>query len=303
MNAMSCHSNHSSMPAWVTISEAAAIINQQQGICITDSDVWRYALYGHLTLSIYFQSPVRMRRIKIVKDSIVLTKVKDDIIGKLCNLSPECLLNDDYWMVKTEGDYISPKSFIVDTPLMGHECIELQRRLALSLDLPPPETGRCNIHCGIIVRDGNHIFQLAEYCTVEQRIDEQLHHLPPSKTELFNRKIDRQHIQNHRSGYFPLYNFPADAWFVIRRTALEQFISHFFKPEDMQEKPTRLSTPVSRLLWLACKHNDHISQLVDHPYKLLSVFEQWALTDGITDRLSGNTLKTALERGSPLSGS
>lgn len=54
MNAMSCHSNHSSMPAWVTISEAAAIINQQQGICITDSDVWRYALYGHLTLSIYF---------------------------------------------------------------------------------------------------------------------------------------------------------------------------------------------------------------------------------------------------------
>ncbi|MGT5847306.1 hypothetical protein ACRW0W_25100, partial [Escherichia coli] len=144
------------------------------------------------------------------------------------------------------------KVLIVDTPLMGHECIELQRRLALSLDLPPPETGRCNIHCGIIVRDGNHIFQLAEYCTVEQRIDEQLHHLPPSKTELFNSKIDRQHIQNHRSGYFPLYNFPADAWFVIRRTALEQFISHFFKPAaEMQEKQIRISTPVSRLLWLA----------------------------------------------------
>lgn len=187
-------SNHSSMPAWVTISEAATIINQQQGGCISDSDIWRYALYGHLILSVYFQSPATMRRIKIIKNNIVLKKVKDDIIGKLCNLSPECLLHDDYWMVKTEGDYLSPRNFIVDTPLMGHECIELQRRLALSLDLPPPGTGRCNIHCGIIVRDGNDIFQLAEYGSVEQRINEQLHHFPPSKAEFFHSKIDRQHI-------------------------------------------------------------------------------------------------------------
>jgi hypothetical protein len=35
------------------------------------------------------------------------------------------------------------------------------------------------------------------------------------------------------------------------------------------------------------------------PYKLLSIFEQWASEEGITDRFSGDTLKTALERGSP----
>ncbi|EFC1967425.1 hypothetical protein FBQ04_21405, partial [Escherichia coli] len=63
----------------------------------------------------------------------------------------------------------------------------------------------------------------------------------------------------------------------------------------------RLSTPLSRFFWLACKHNEAISPLIRKPYKLLSIFEQWASDDGITDRLSGDTLKNALERGSPSS--
>lgn len=53
MNAISCCSFHSAVPAWVTVFEAANIINQQLGVSVTTSDVWRYALYGHLTLSIY----------------------------------------------------------------------------------------------------------------------------------------------------------------------------------------------------------------------------------------------------------
>ncbi|MGX5029363.1 hypothetical protein ACWKYF_20830 [Enterobacter asburiae] len=47
-------SYHSAVPAWVTIFEAANIINQQPGVSVTKSDVWRYALYGQLSLSVYF---------------------------------------------------------------------------------------------------------------------------------------------------------------------------------------------------------------------------------------------------------
>ncbi|HGY3716636.1 TPA: hypothetical protein ACNVDX_002275 [Citrobacter gillenii] len=50
-------SHHSAVPAWVTISEAANIINQQPGVSVTKSDVWRYALYGHLTLSVGLPPP------------------------------------------------------------------------------------------------------------------------------------------------------------------------------------------------------------------------------------------------------
>ncbi|GKV79120.1 hypothetical protein PEC106568_42930 [Pectobacterium carotovorum subsp. carotovorum] len=73
------------------------------------------------------------------------------------------------------------------------------------------------------------------------------------------------------------------------------------KNDTSQPSSTRISTPLSRLFWLACKNNEAISPLIRQPYKLLSIFEQWASDEGMTDRFSGDTLKTALERGSPTS--
>ncbi|MEG2268621.1 MAG: AlpA family transcriptional regulator [Acinetobacter sp.] len=57
-----------------------------------------------------------------------------------------------------------------------------------------------------------------------------------------------------------------------------------------------MTTPLSRLFWLACKHNDTISPLLNQPYKLLSIFEQWASDDGIGEKLDAETLKNALKR-------
>ncbi|EDW2260462.1 hypothetical protein R950_002444 [Salmonella enterica subsp. enterica] len=291
-------SHHSAVPAWVTISEAANIINQQPGVSVTKSDVWCYALYGYLTLSVYFQSPVKMRRIKTIKNSIVLAKTHNDIISRLCYLSPECLIHDDRWTAKTEGDYISPSGYIIDTPLLGHECVALQQKLAHSLNLPPPEAGRCNIHCGIVVRDGDNLYQIYECMSSQQRISQQLQYLPADKRTYYRDELSKQHINRNQYGYFPVYYLPNDAWFVIKRTNLEQFVSTFFPSPP--KSSNQISTPLSRLLWLACKHNDSIGPLINHPYKLTSVFEQWAIADGITDRLSGDTLKKALQRGAPL---
>ncbi|STB58609.1 Predicted transcriptional regulator [Citrobacter freundii] len=57
-----------------------------------------------------------------------------------------------------------------------------------------------------------------------------------------------------------------------------------------------MTTPLSRLFWLACKHNDTISPLLNQPYKLLSIFEQSASDDGIGEKLEAETLKNALKR-------
>lgn len=81
-------SHHPVVPAWVTISEAANIINQQPGVSVTTGNVWRYALYGHLALSVYFQSPIQMRRIKTIKNYIALEKTHNCIISRLYYLSP-----------------------------------------------------------------------------------------------------------------------------------------------------------------------------------------------------------------------
>ena len=93
MNAICNHS--SAVPEWVTISEAAHIINQQPGISVTEAAIWRYALYGHLILSVYFQYPVKMRRVTQNKNAIVLANKHNDISGRLCYLSHECLATDD----------------------------------------------------------------------------------------------------------------------------------------------------------------------------------------------------------------
>lgn len=169
-----------------------------------------------------------------------------------------------------------------------------KKLLARSLNLSLPETGQYNIYCGILVCDGNNVFQVFEYQSSEQRIFQQLQFIPEDKASLYHGEINRIQFDRTKKDYFPVYHFPGDACFVVKRQHLESFINKFY---SLQAKPSiQISTPLSRLLWLACKHNDHTSPLLNHPYKRVSVFEEWAASDGITDRLSGDTLKKALQR-------
>lgn len=105
MNAVPYHSNNSVMPVWVTVDEAVDIIKRQTNEEITASEVWCYALYGHLTLSIYFQSPVILRRIKVGKNKIFLMKGKYDSVNRLCYLSSEYFFMSNSWRVKTKGGF------------------------------------------------------------------------------------------------------------------------------------------------------------------------------------------------------
>ncbi|EJM1221353.1 hypothetical protein NNV51_002911 [Salmonella enterica] len=297
MKAVPYHSNNPSMPVWVTIDEAAEIIKKRNGVDIKPSEIWRYALYGHLTLSIYFQSPILIRQIKVERDKVVLINEKNDIISKLSYLNVECFLKENNWRVKTVGDYIVPSCHVIDTPLLGCEYVALQKMLAHSLNLPNPGNGRSNIYCGILVCEGENIFQVFEYEHLERRVTHQLKSINAYDARLLLAEIKNKSFIEDRKDYFPIYEFPADACFVVNRKHLDSFIDSFF---PLQVKPsTHISTPLSRLLWLACKHNDHTGPLIDQPYKLLSVFEAWAVSNGITDRLSGDTLKKALQRGAP----
>jgi hypothetical protein len=105
--------------------------------------------------------------------------------------------------------------------------------------------------------------------------------------------------ENAHKEYFPIHELPKDACIVIRHSELKKLINIPADKKLLSSSSTRISTPLSRLFWLACKYNEAISPLITQPYKLLSIFEQWASEEGITDRFSGDTIKHALERGSP----
>ncbi|EBL8291899.1 hypothetical protein DLP14_14700 [Salmonella enterica] len=290
----------SQMPVWVTVNEAADIINSRKKPVseIKPCDLYRYALYGDLTFSIYFQSPIKLRKVTVCNDRAVYTEVSDNIIDRVCYLCNRCILNNENLILKTEGSYISPPYCILDASLHGQEYAIIQKLLARCLDLPEPVTGLYNIHHGVLVKDEKHIYQIFERASWQNMISRKLNHLPPDAALLLHDEIKHSNTSKSGMNYFPVYHFPEDACFVIRMSVLERFIDTCFPAPVTASHP--ISTPLSRLLWLACKHNDLISSLIDHPYKLISVFEQWAAAEGMTDRLSGDTLKKALKRGRPL---
>lgn len=295
--------NNEKMPVWITADEAVDIINSNTTLKLKVSDIYRHALYGNIKLSIYFQSPVKLRKVSIINGSIKLKKCEDDLIHRLCCLNKICFLNEEINIIETEGDFIPPSHYVVDTPLIGHEHAALQMLLANSLDIPPPVIGQYNIFAGVLVIYNNVLYQAYETCTWEMRLEKQIQRLPTNKSsELYGKIAAHLNIINNKTDYFPINYFPDDACFVIKKPELDRFMTTF--PTSLFCSPvlqTRISTPVSRLLWLACKNNENISSLIGQPYKLLSVFEQWAASEGLTDHLSGETLKTALKRGSPIS--
>lgn len=298
MSVTTIHSKNNAMPVWVTIEEAVNIINSQRNVNITESILWRYAFYRYFPLSIYFQSPVILRRVITVKNKLLLIKNTGDLVSRLCYLSSEGFLKNNDWMVKTEGEFMSLPCCVMDTPLLGYECAELQICLARSLRLPLPEKGLHNAYCGLLVCDNDYTYQVFEHITLEKRVIRQLHRIPEDMVDCYRDKISHQAFNRRYRNYFPVYHFPGDACFVVKLSHIEQFIRTFF-PVSSTITPT-ISTPVSRFLWLACKHNDAIKDMTDNPYKLVSVFEQWAAAEGITDHLSGDTLKKALKRGAPV---
>lgn len=287
-------------PAWVTIREAVKLINKMRTIKIAESDIYRHALYGNTSLSIYFQSPVILRRLRCSVKKIKLRPVGDSLSHRLCMLERNVFLNGTGLIPSTEGKYISPHQLVMNTEMLGYEFVLIQRLLAHSLNMPLPVTGANDANYGITVILSGQSYQVFEKRTWQERINQQIMRLPEHiipdiyEDESVNRLIDCS-----GKGYFPVYDLPEDACFVIRQEELDKFLGmpaeHF-----THSSSSRLSTPLSRLFWLACKHNDSISPLLRHPYKLLPIFEQWASVEGITDHLSADTLKRALERGSPI---
>lgn len=292
------------MKDWLTIKEAVQIAKQTANVDLTEGCIYRHALCGDIFLSIYFQSPIILRKVRMSDNKAKLRLITASPINRICQLEKKCFFNGRNLILSTEGRYIYPSLRILDTTLTGYEYVLTQRLLAHSLGIPQPITGANEINYGITVIFSGEVFQIFERKTWAERIKQQAMSLPKELALDINELITSQTISKlHRKGYFPIHILPNDACFVIKNTELDKLIKTPFINKTPPPYSTRISTPLSRLFWLACKHNEEISPLIRQPYKLLSIFEQWASDDGITDRLSGDTLKTALERGSPSSSS
>lgn len=285
---------------WITIKEAVEKINRQIKTPITDSDIYRNILYGNIKTSIYFQSPFKVRKIKLSKNKIKIKPIDKSLINRLCYLDRNAFLLNKNLIISTEDNILSlhPHHDVIDVPLIGHEYIEIKKLLAKALNIPLPKIERRQVNYGISTIYNENVYQVFECMTWNERIKKQIERLPANIISTSERKLLFANNNTiSETEYFPIYHLPADACFVLRQSEINKLIC--FNNKCTSPHQPRVSTPLSRLFWLACQHNDTISPLIQHPYKLLSIFEQWALMDGITDRLSGDTLKTALQKGCP----
>lgn len=285
---------------WITIKEAIEVINSKSGRALKGGDIYRLALQGSIRLSFYFQSPVFLRKIKTANYKLKLIPVENSFISKLCILDKNAFFNGNYLTFSTEGEFIYSLHRVIDTTLLGYEYILIQHLLSRSLKISSPVTGASENNYGITVSLSGEIFQIFEKVTWKERIKKQIKQLPEGVVpDNYEKMLLHDMEEYSHKAYFPIYELPKDACFVIRQAEMNAIINVLVENNFTPTSSSRISTPLSRLFWLACKNNEEIRPLIGKPYKLLSIFEQWATAEGITDKFSGETLKTALERGSP----
>ncbi|MFP1811582.1 hypothetical protein [Lonsdalea quercina] len=117
-------------PKWLTIREAVKTTNKLTNIKINDGDTYRHALYGNISLSIYFQSPVILKKVKTSNFKTKLHPMNNSLLNRLCMLDRNCFINGRALMTSTEGKFMLSNQRVIDTALKGYEYVLIQRLLA-----------------------------------------------------------------------------------------------------------------------------------------------------------------------------
>lgn len=208
---------------WMTVRESVKKANELFDQKIRESDIYRYALHGDIFLSIYFQSPVIIRKIKTSQQKLKLSPINSSFINRLCLLDKDCFLNGINLTFSTEGDYIYPHEKIIDTMFCGYEYVLLQQLLAKALKIPLLTHQSIDVNYGITVTISNKTFQVFERLSRQTRVNQQIMRLtqnaPP---DVYDYILKHKEVSNSSSEYFPVYELPQDACFVLKQSEFQK---------------------------------------------------------------------------------
>ena len=282
---------HDIQQEWLTLDEVAEVM-KQRNVSLLPGDLYRHALHGNLTLSVWFQSPVQLRP-----------------LGPQCN--PDCQNDDQHKQctvplplsVRRHPGLCRTAWSIWDLPLIGLERLFIQKMLAKSLGYHGPQTTDCCSEAGIVVcsLSGQH-YQLCDRkplreiaLEVARRHDKLPDAIHRVLSRLYNSRFASRNARLNIPFWYLPDTLPQDAVLVLRKSQMDILLKRY-----QSEKRPRVTTPFAHLFWLACKKNPLLDDnLLAHPYKLTNIFESWAREEGLTVQINGDTLKRTLERGAP----
>jgi hypothetical protein len=308
---------------WLTLSDTAQYLSLAFRERVTEADVLRLGLDGHLTLSVHFVNGTRARYGQLVplEKANFLIFGRDDIAkvgGQLFKAGEplpkhvETGLKDGSMYRVLNGIYVEPGDVLElegtistlhgvwDLPLLGAERLDVEHAYQ-RMTGGPEVTGT--------VLDGAFVSRKGVFAQLQERFDQ------PRMPEMFNDvrnrlkgigKLSRSEEHqpklewDHPNNYFPAAGLPNDAPIVVRTQSLAEFHSRVSesprdaraKPDSQDLEPGERTTLYKVGAYFARKYGyDADAKKSDATGKIQNEFERQGLT------LDGKTIRSLLKAG------
>jgi hypothetical protein len=202
---------------WLTVPDAARHLGILFGEDVSEADVLRLALDGHLTLSVDFVNHTAGRCGSRVPISQAARRAIRTLDGKEFEIFAGLAI-DDEWIIEWRPEIVSIDG-VWDLTMLGPERLDVEHKYQ-RLTGGPAVTLQ-SLEAPLVRRDNG------TYCQLQAHFGD---------NEFFDSKsLKKPH--NDPANYYPAGGLPEDSVLVVRTSALHDLVSRASKPDERTEKP------------------------------------------------------------------
>lgn len=240
---------------WLTVEDAAKRLSISVGEDVTEADILRLALDGHLTLSVYFVNHAKGRPVRIE----LLSSQHFSNAPSLFEYGPPRCVSIDGAVLPNkkevliyEGDEQKPECLegVWDLLMLGAEKLDVEHAYQ-SLTGGPAVDLTCFGGPLVASADRSQIFQILSYYKCSTRLQESI---KPKVSKAAREAIDRLNamigpvtasppeqaepsLWDYETVFYPARGLPDDSTFVVRTAALRELEAKLLADEVQPEKP------------------------------------------------------------------
>lgn len=255
---------------WLTVAEAAQYLTIIFGEDVTEVDVLRLALDGHLKLSVNFVNHAVARSAKWIPLSQYMELME---LFRALGQTPK----NPERPVLIYGERVVPIKGIWDLAMMGAEMLDVEHKYQLMTGGAPVTL--VNIDGTFVVSYDGQMYQLQThyddnpYCNSEEQKESR------KKKPLYE-----------PSNYFPAEGLPDDSVMVVRTDVLREFEASINRASGSTDKPI-ITTERNTLLTIIAALCHHVS--INHKERGAAQ-RLMEMTDKIGAHVDDGTIRTAL---------
>jgi hypothetical protein len=260
---------------WLTVAEAASHLSILLGEEVSEADILRLALDGHLTLSVEFVNGATAQCGKIISLGDAELEEIRGLVGERVQLIKDGIhLGGDKVFSYNEG--ITHLAGVWDLAMVGAERLDVKHRYHFLTGGPSVES---------ISLDGPFVYNKNGTCAriVEYHSQEKLSF---AGNKLYNPR-------NNPNNYHPASQLPPDAVLVVRTAALQQLEVLVSEPDSAIQRPLGRRERDSLLVIIAALAK--IAKVdIDKPSKAAAEIENQTALMG--NRVAARTIENHLNR-------